>query len=423
MVRALWFPRSSVGIHTGADCRYETYVGTEAPVCIPIYALQGARERGNEEWSRQRRNAGTRAVAGFTLLEMVLVLFLMALVASAGLMLTDGIEDQAKYEETKRRMEMIRKAIVGDPTRTVNGSPEISGFVADMGRLPGCLAELLELGKEIPDTDPREYQSPCDDSVTITEWDVDDDTGWRGPYIQVLPERNGALRFRDGYGNTGNSADDFPGSNPDADGIAEDERNSGWTWQLVNNEEDKPVGIRLQSFGLDGTQKYPAGEMVSENDEDKPRQLITEYDWRVHLPYKVNVVFKNQISDDVPGEGVTKDVVLLIYGNDFSSPLAKSDRVELQSKEIPSNSFINKDFTFTSPSGPIAIGSRPYVVACNEWDHDNDPETPVKYTTFLGGGGSEGCSTQSISKDDARMFSVVPRQALHLNLDWIIEIE
>jgi hypothetical protein len=388
---------------------------------------------------RVSRSVGTRCAFGFSLLEMLLVLFLIGLMASAGLMLTEGVEDQAKYDETKRRMELMRRAIVGDPTRTVNGGPEISGFVADMGRLPGCVAELLELG-ELVSGEIDKYESACktdsdpsckDETpeTCISKWNIDDNTGigsgWRGPYIQVLPERNGALRFRDGYGNTGNSADDFPGSNPDADGTAEDERNSGWTWQFVNNEEDKPVGIRLQSFGLDGTQKYPAGDMVSEKDEDKPRQLITEHDWKVQLPYKVNVVFKNQSEDAIPNilEDETKNVVLLIYGNDFSSPLAESDPVELQSKEIPSNSFINKDFTFTSPSGPIAIGSRPYVVACNEWDHDNDPGTPVKYTTFLGGGGSEGCSTQSISKDDARMFSVVPRQALHLNLDWIIEIE
>lgn len=83
---------------------------------------------------------------GFTLLELVLVLFLIALMASAALLLTEGVEDQARYDETKRRMELIRKAIVGDPSRTVNGGPEISGFVADMGRLPGCVAELLTPG-------------------------------------------------------------------------------------------------------------------------------------------------------------------------------------------------------------------------------------------------------------------------------------
>lgn len=342
--------------------------------------------------------------AGFTLLEMVLVLFLMALVASAGLMLTEGVEDQAKYDETKRRMEMIRKAIVGDPTRTVNGSPEISGFVADMGRLPGCLRELLEA-------------FDCDDPPNpLTQWTIDPTTGvasgWRGPYIQVLPDRDGVRRFRDGYGNDG------------------DDKNFGWNWAIYDDEgrdtedaayEPPALSVRLQSNGPDGTLKYPAGDIDAENDEDKPKELITEYDWRVNLPYKVNVVFKNQSGVDVPEVGVTQDVVLLVYGNDFSSPLAESDSATLSQSAITSNSMVIKDFNFTTSPGPIAIGNRPYVVACDKWDHDSDSGTDDEYTAFLGNGGSEGCSTESIGKDDARIFSVVPRQALHLNLDWVIE--
>lgn len=39
---------------------------------------------------------------------------------------------------------MIREAILGDPRKTVNGQAVMSGFVADMGRLPTCLRELLE---------------------------------------------------------------------------------------------------------------------------------------------------------------------------------------------------------------------------------------------------------------------------------------
>jgi prepilin-type N-terminal cleavage/methylation domain-containing protein len=362
-----------------------------------------------------RRSVGTRRASGFTLLEMLLVLFLMALVASAGLMLTEGVEDQAKYDETKRRMEMIRKAIVGDPTRTVNGGPEISGFVADMGRLPGCLAELLVK----PDQNEEgKYLSPCD-LQEIELWHPGETgiwAGWRGPYIQVLPERNGNIRFRDGYGNTGTDVNGSGGTNPDAFEPGEDERNSGWTWQLVKSEENENIGIRLQSFGLDGTQKYPAGNMFSENENDKPRQLITEYDWKAQLPFKVNVIFKNQSGGKLPD--VPREVVLLIYNNDFSSPLAESDPpVELQPEEIPANSIITKDFNFPSFSGPIAIGSRPYVVACKKWDHDHDPDTPDEYTAFLG----SSCSAESINKDVARVFSVVPRQALHLNLDWIIE--
>ena len=88
---------------------------------------------------------------GFTLLEMVLVLFLIGLLASAGLLFTEGVEDQAKYDETKRRMELIRKAIIGDATRTINGAPEVSGFAADMGRLQDLVtAGVVHTYRQLP---------------------------------------------------------------------------------------------------------------------------------------------------------------------------------------------------------------------------------------------------------------------------------
>lgn len=193
---------------------------------------------------------------GFTLLEMVLVLFLIGLLASAGLLFTEGVEDQAKYDETKRRMELIRKAIVGDTTRTINGAPEVSGFAADMGRLPGCIRELL-------------VNHACDDSE-MEEWDVDPDTGigsgWRGPYIHVIADRGGEVRFRDGYGND------------------EDTENYGWQWLLLD-KDDIPLGIteaksavraNLQSLGFDVI--APEDDIPNGEIEDIS-SLIAENDW------------------------------------------------------------------------------------------------------------------------------------------------
>ncbi len=250
--------------------------------------------------NRRHSNINSFYQSGFTLLEMVLVLFLLGLMASTTLMLSEGVEDQAKYDETKRRMEIIRKAIVGDPTRTVNGSPEISGFVADMGRLPRCVSELLTLGNaKIPNTDPKTYESPCDDTITITAWNIDTKTGlgsgWRGPYIQVLPERNGDLRFRDGYLNTGTDASGVTGSNLDASNVLDDERYSGWTWRLYKSDNTETtditnaVSVRLQSYGLDGSNKYPTGSI------DTVNKLVVEKDYRVELANWDNfqVEFKN----------------------------------------------------------------------------------------------------------------------------------
>lgn len=136
--------------------------------------------------------------AGFSLLELLLVLFIMGLMTATAMLMTGGVEDQSKYDETKRRMELIKRAIVGDPTRTVNGGPEISGFVADMGRLPANLQELLELGTQSAWTTATSSVGVAVSGVGEVSPQLQG--GWRGPYVDVVPDSGGARVLRDGYG-------------------------------------------------------------------------------------------------------------------------------------------------------------------------------------------------------------------------------
>lgn len=364
-------------------------------------------------YSRFPRPAvGTHTARGFTLLEMLLVIFLMALVASTGLMLTEGVEDQSKYDETKRRMEMIRKAIVGDPTRTVNGAPEISGFAADMGRLPLCLAELLELGDETnPITNPRTFESPCDDTVVIAEWHIDATTGyasgWRGPYLQVLPERNGATRFRDGYGNQGAT-------------VAVDALNSGWVWQLYEADEDltavaaDAVVLRIQSFGLDGTQPYPPGNVAAPAPADRPNPLVVGDDWRVQLPLTAAVTFKNRSGGNLPV--AAQNLVLRIYLSDLTNYIdaddGSNDYLALAADSVLAQNDNHQNFTLDS-TPKIPQGMRSYAVVC----YEAPPADPADFVVF-----DKDCDAGNGVPDtgNIRAFSVVSRRTLSLNLDWII---
>jgi prepilin-type N-terminal cleavage/methylation domain-containing protein len=166
---------------------------------------------------------------GFSLLELLLVLFIMGLMTATAMLMTGGVEDQSKYDETKRRMELIKRAIVGDTSRTVNGSPEISGFVADMGRLPDCLLELVESKHcDGSDYDPADL------------WQLDSDTGlwrgWRGPYLDVQADSDGIKRFRDGFENT------------DSD-LTEYSKNYGWrNFQIIAATS----AVQIESWGGDG---------------------------------------------------------------------------------------------------------------------------------------------------------------------------
>ena len=293
----------------------------------------------------RKRGLLCKSVRGFTLLEMLLVIFMMALVASTGLMLTEGVEDQSKYDETKRRMELIRKAIIGDPTRTVNGAPEISGFVADMGRLPECLAELLELGTEkAPATIPRTFESPCDDTVTVTEWNQDANSdlggGWRGPYLQLLPDADGRKRIRDGYENDDGSV------------------NFGWQFS------DASAEIRVQSAGINGvfdgaipSDDYPAGNTIADvpalvgaSDQDAVFQ-----GWNT-----ITVRFQNNSTSGVPVSISANALRLALSFSDDSQPDAVN---ELDSATFPSTATpvgsvnVTNASTLTVPTGTTLSGN------------------------------------------------------------------
>lgn len=207
---------------------------------------------------------------GFTLLEMVLVLFLLGLMASGTLLLTEGVEGQAKYDETKHRLTMIRTAIIGDSTRTINGRPEISGFASDMGRLPNCLRELLTARL-------------CDDSADLALWQQDADSdvwsGWRGPYLTGNTELSGITHFRDGYGNSGDTA-----GIPSADW-----QNSGWSYTAVNGN------IIVISNGFDittNTDDIPRATAVQELVFAADHQVSLGEDWR-----SVNVHFYSKAAE------------------------------------------------------------------------------------------------------------------------------
>ncbi len=323
---------------------------------------------------------------GFTLLEMVLVLFLISLMASATLFLTENVEDQAKYDETKRRMDIIRQAIVGDPTRKLNGQTEISGFAADMGRLPLCLAELLELGDEkSPVTDPKTYESVCNNAITITVWHTDSSTGissgWRGPYIQVTPENSGELRFRDGY------------SNPDVSGA----ENSGWKTYTVSNST-----INLESEGFD----------IQPSDDISSNQLVVSSDWEIT---SIPVRFTNlNASDARPSTDVNLN--LRVY-TDSTNNFLSGDDGATSALTVSASSAISaggsRSFTFLFDSSTaIPTGNRAYTIVCHE-----TPSGPsTNYVLFDG-----DCDpTNSVpTNNDIYTFFVAPRQ--NSTLDWTIQ--
>ncbi len=285
---------------------------------------------------------------GFSLLELLLVLFIMGLMTATTMLMTGGVEDQNKYDETKRRMELVKRAIVGDPTRTVNGGPEISGFVADMGRLPGCLRELLE-GK-------------CTDAGSVP-------STWHGPYLDVLPESslvsgtNSYLAFRDGYGNDGD--------------------NYGWIFKLFDESDTETttaasaVKASLHSKGQssDAGDNYPA---------DANYKFINgKSDFKVNLKNLiVNVNFVNtSATSSVPANETNLKLRAYFPDGNGGETYSNSD-MNVALSAVPPNTSQTKTFGWTTDTW-VPLGVRVVKVVCaddgkafgGQCDDDSDIST------------------------------------------------
>ena len=178
-----------------------------------------------------------RQQTGFTLIELMVSLIIMAAIATVLVQSSAGLQDQSRYDQTVDRVNQIKQAALN--TQTVNGVPIVSGFVADIGRLPNSISELLSY-------------IPCSDHVSTTQaactantatwtnlWQKDTTSvsglgyGWNGPYIQTTQSPSSDYAFTDGWGNT----------------IGGDNVYYGWrNYSTANNY------LTLQSYGSDGLQ-------------------------------------------------------------------------------------------------------------------------------------------------------------------------
>lgn len=94
---------------------------------------------------------------GFTLIELVLIILLLGVIASVAVRNMSTSVNTAQYEHTKKELDQLAYAIVGNPHVYTNGSRTDFGYVGDVGALPPDLNALIQ--------NPGAY------------------TSWDGPYI------------------------------------------------------------------------------------------------------------------------------------------------------------------------------------------------------------------------------------------------
>lgn len=148
---------------------------------------------------------------GFTLLELTVVLVILALVATVAIQSLQPQVDNQRFQSATRLLDEIRNATIGPSTKyQSDGTPLISGYVADVGQLPTdnlqqqqamtsdeppVLMDLWDNQSELANNYPFQFRSgpvqPTDySSISLP-------CGWRGPYLQ-LP--TGETSLKDPWG-------------------------------------------------------------------------------------------------------------------------------------------------------------------------------------------------------------------------------
>lgn len=108
---------------------------------------------------------------GFTLMELVIVIGIVAILAALITPLAVNQVTQKRFDACNEELRLIKQAIAGDPSLVQGGIRSSFGFVGDLGCLPATLTDLTAQGA---------WPVWPQNSGYGWSW------GWRGPYLSEV---------------------------------------------------------------------------------------------------------------------------------------------------------------------------------------------------------------------------------------------
>lgn len=166
--------------------------------------------------------SGWAASRGLTLLELLVVVSILAVLATVAVQTTTDIGNQTRYDTTQTSLGSFRDAVLGPGGQvSPDGTPMVTGFIADMGRPPRSrsiprvndtpVLGLTELHSEtvpsglvgfaLHQASSNNYSSTLITTVSLPALLHDPNirvpAGWRGPYLR---KPSSELTYVDGWG-------------------------------------------------------------------------------------------------------------------------------------------------------------------------------------------------------------------------------
>lgn len=110
----------------------------------------------------------------FTLIELVLVIVIIGIIVAIATQKMSGSIDTARHEQTKKEMDQLAFAIVGNPAVYASGTRTDFGYVGDVGAMPDSLGSLVANPGSYDTWDgPYIGSGYNEDDYKKDAWDVD----------------------------------------------------------------------------------------------------------------------------------------------------------------------------------------------------------------------------------------------------------